>query len=320
LKGRFFWNKRTAPELRKSIDYFREATALDPNYAQAYAAEAQAWVILPAYNGGAPKDCGPPAEAAIKKALALDETCSDAYTALGNFRSVYEFNFPGAKKEYTRALELNPNDSTAHHWYASDVLAALGDSEREIAEMERARELDPLSLVINTNLGVAFMHAGRWDEAISQLRKTLEMNGSFYFARWNLGAAFEGKGELPAAMAEYQKAMALIDDPIAPAYAGHLNGKLGQEDQARRILGKLQERSMSEYVDPYFLAIVYLGLRQREQAVSARGNPTRIGTGTIWNTSASTRSSTHCAATRASKRSQRKLSGHGYFVPRRNED
>jgi TolB-like protein/Tfp pilus assembly protein PilF len=269
LKGRFFWNKRTAPELRKSIDYFKQATALDPNYAQAYAAEAQAWVILPAYNGGSPQECGPPAEAAIKKALALDETCSDAYTALGNFRSVYEFNFPDAKKEYERALELNPNDSTAHHWYASDVLAALGESEREIAEMKRAHELDPLSLVINTNLGVAFMHAQRWDEAISQLRKTLDMNGSFYFARWSLGAALEDKGELAAAMAEYQKAMALIDDPIAPAYLGHLNGKLGRQDEAIKILGKLQQRSKSEYVDPYYLAIVYLGVGQREQALSS---------------------------------------------------
>ncbi len=268
LKGRFFWNKRTAPELRQSIDYFRQATALDPNYAQAYAAEAQAWVILPAYNGGAPKECGPPAEAAIKKALALDETSSDAHTALGNLRSVYEFNFGDAKKEYERALELNPNDSTAHHWYASDVLAALGESEREIAEMERARELDPLSLVINTNLGVAFMHAGDWDKAISQLRNTLEMNGSFYFARWSLGSALEGKGELSAAMAEYEKAMASSDDPIAPAYSGHLNGKLGRHDEAIKILRKLEEKSRSEYVDPYYLAIVYLGLGQREQALS----------------------------------------------------
>jgi TolB-like protein/tetratricopeptide (TPR) repeat protein len=269
LKGRFFWNKRTAPELRQSIDYFRQATALDPNYAQAYAAEAQAWVILPAYNGGAPKDCGPPAEAAIKKALALDETSSDAHTALGNFRSVYEFKFRDAKKEYERALELNPNDSTAHHWYASDVLAALGESEREIAEMERARELDPLSLVINTNLGVAFMHAGRWDKAISQLRSTLEMNGSFYFARWSLGTALEDKGDLSAAMAEYEKAMASSADPIAPAYSGHLNGKLGRHDEAIKILRKLEEKSQSEYVDPYYLAIVYLGLGQREQALSS---------------------------------------------------
>lgn len=269
LQGRFFWNKRTAPDLRKSIDYFKQATALDPNYAQAYAAEAEAWVILPAYNGGAPKDCGPPAEAAIKKALALDETSSDAHTALGNFRSVYEFNFPDAKKEYERALELNHNDSTAHHWYASDVLAALGDSEREIAEMERARALDPLSLVINTNLGVAFMHASRWDEAISQLRKTLEMDGSFYFARWSLGSALEDKGELPAAMAEYQKAMGLADDPTALAYSGHLNGKLGRQDEAIKTLGKLQERSKSEYIDPYYLAIVYLSLGQREQALSS---------------------------------------------------
>ena len=113
------------------------------------------------------------------------------------------------------------------------------------------------------------MHAGRWDEAISQLRKTLDMNGSFYFARWTLGSALEGKGELREAMAEYQKAMALSDDPIAPAYLGHLDGKLGRLDEAIKILGKLQERSKSEYVDPYYPAIVYLSLGQREQALSS---------------------------------------------------
>jgi TolB-like protein/Tfp pilus assembly protein PilF len=269
LKGRFFWNKRTGLDLRKAIDYFKQATALDPNYAQAYAAEAQAWVIIPAYNGGSPKDCGPPVEAAIKKALALDETCSDAYTALGNFRSVFEFNFTDAKKQYDRALELDPNDSTAHHWYGSDVLAALGESKREIAEMERARELDPLSLVINTNLGWAFMHAGRWDDAINQLRKTLEMNGSFYFARHSLGVALEGKGDLSAAMAEYEKAKALLNDPIATAYVGRLNGKLGRRDDALKALEKLQERSKTEYVDPYYLAIVYVSLDQQEQALSS---------------------------------------------------
>ncbi|MGH7938965.1 MAG: tetratricopeptide repeat protein, partial [Bryobacteraceae bacterium] len=270
LKGRFFWNKRTDIDLRKSVEYFNQAIAKDPNYAQAYAMVAQAWLLLPAYGGGRPAECLPPAERAIKKALASDETCSDAHDALGILLDGFQFNFPAAEKEYHRAMQLNPNDATAHHWYGSDVCAALGDNQGEIAEMKRALELDPLSLIINTNLGVAFLHAGRLDDAISQLRKTLEMDGSFYFARWSLGEALEYKEEFPEAMAEYQKAISLgSDDPAALAYSGHLLGKLGRKDEAAKVLRQLQEMSKSHYVDPYYFALVYLGLGDREQAISA---------------------------------------------------
>lgn len=269
LQGRFFWNKRTAPDLRKAIEYFKQAIAKDPNYAVAYAALAQAWLILPAYGGGAPKDCVPPAKAAAEKALALDETSSDAHTALGMLRSGYQFDFPGGRKEYERALELNPNDATAHHWFATDVLAALGESDREIAEMRRARELDPLSLVINTNLGEALRRAGRLDEAISQLRKTVEMDGSFYFAHHALGVALEKKGQFPEALAEYKKSAALTDDPVPRGLLGHLLGTLGHRDEATKILQELQTESQHRYVDPYNLAIVYLGLGDREQALAA---------------------------------------------------
>ena len=161
LKGRFFWNKRTAEDLRKAIDYFNSAIAKDPDYALAYAAVAQSWLILPAYGGGSPRECIPPAEAAISRALELDESSSDAHAARGMLLAGYQFDYPAGKKEYERALELNPNDATAHHWFATDVLAALGDSEAEIAGMRRARDLDPLSLVINTNLGAALLRARR---------------------------------------------------------------------------------------------------------------------------------------------------------------
>jgi TolB-like protein/Tfp pilus assembly protein PilF len=269
LKGRFFWNKRTADDLRKSIEYFNQAIAKDPEYALAYAALAQAWLIVPAYGGGAPKECVPPAEAATEKALALDETSSDAHAALGMLRSVYQFDFPGARKEYERALQLNPNDATSHHWFASDVLASLGESEQEIAEMTRARELDPLSLVINTNLGVAFMHAHRLDEAISQLRKTVEMDRAFYFAHHALGMALESKGQLADAMAEYQKSAALTDDPTPLGLLGHLLGTLNRRDEASKILAQLQSMTEYRYVDPCNLAIVFVGLGDREQALAA---------------------------------------------------
>jgi TolB-like protein/Tfp pilus assembly protein PilF len=269
LKGRFFWNKRTAEDLRKAIDYFNAAIAKDPDYALAYAAVAQSWLILPAYGGGSPKECIPPAEAAISKALALDESSSDAHAARGMMLSGYQFDFPGGKKEYERALQLNPNDATAHHWLASDVLGALGESESEIAEMRQARDLDPLSLVINTNLGAALLRAHRVDEAIAQLRKTVLLDSRFGYARQTLGMALESKGQIPEAIAEYQAAIALDASPTYLSLLGHLYGTTGRKDEARKLLGQIQDISKSRYVDPYYLAIVHLGLGERELALSA---------------------------------------------------
>jgi TolB-like protein/Flp pilus assembly protein TadD len=267
LKGRFFWGKRTAADLRKSIDYFNQAITKDPDFAQAYAMLAQAWVLLPAYDGGAPKECAPPAEAAIQKALALDETSSEAHAALGVIRAQFEFNFSAAMAEFERALQLNPNDATAHHWFALNVLLPLGESAQEVAEMRRALELDPLSLIINSNLGFALIYAGRLDEAIVQLRKTIEMDAGFANAHGTLGKALELKGQIPQAMAEYQKASALDEDWLA--FLGHLYGKIGRKDEARKILGQLQAVREQRYLDPVNLATVYLGLGDRERALTS---------------------------------------------------
>ena len=268
LQGRFFWNKRTAVDLRKSIDYFQQAIAKDPNYALAYAGLAQAWATLPAFNGGAPKDCLPQAEAAAKKALSLDDDSADALTVLTSIKALYYYDLAGALIDYERAIQLHPNDATAHHWLANDALAALGQSEREIAEMKRALALDPLSLIINANLGWAYIHPGRLDEAIAQLRKTVEMDGGFYYGRVYLGQALELNGQIPEAMAEYEKAMALNDDPISRAFLGHLYGTIGRREKAMKILAQLKETREHRYIDAYSLAVVYLGLGDGNQALS----------------------------------------------------
>jgi TolB-like protein/Flp pilus assembly protein TadD len=267
LKGRFFWNKRTAADLRRSIEYFNQAIAKDPGYALAYAASAQAWLLLPGYSGGAPIDCFPQAEDTAKKALTLDDSSAEAHAALGDIKSL-SFDFQGALLEFERAIQLNPNDATAHHWFGNQLLANTGQHERELAEMRRALELDPLSLVINTNFGVAYLNQGRTDEAIAQLRKTVEMDGSFYFARENLGLALEVKKEIPEALAEFQKAIALSDDPVPLAYLGHLYGTIGRKDEARKILNQLRELRGQHYVPAYCLAVVSLGLGDRNDAVN----------------------------------------------------
>src|SRR5437016_3193997 len=214
LQGRYFWSKRSAANLRKSIDYFNQAIAQDPNYALAYAGLAQAWMVLPAYNGGAPVECKPHAEAAARKALSLDETSSDAVAVLASIKAEYDFDFPSARAEYERAIQLNPNDATARHWFSTDCLATTGDHVSELAEMQRAAELDPLSLVINTNLGNAYLHNNRFDEAIAQFRKALEMDPNFYFAQWSYGLALMLQKKIPEAIAQFEKATSITDDPI----------------------------------------------------------------------------------------------------------
>jgi len=268
LKGRFFWNKRTAEDLRKSIDYFNQAIAKDPNYGLAYAGLAQSWKLLPAFNGGAPQDCFPQAEAAARKALALDDTLSDAHAALASLKGLNGFDYAGAIKEYERAIRLNSNDATAHQWFANDTLANIGQSEREVAVMKRAVELDPLSLIINSNLGVAYIHADRLDEAIAQLRKTVELDGTFYYARYNLAQALELKGLIPEATAEYQKTMSMTEDPVPLGMLGRLYALHGQKDAALKILQRLRQNRAQRYTAAYGLALIYVGLGDRNEALN----------------------------------------------------
>jgi TolB-like protein/Flp pilus assembly protein TadD len=268
LKGRFFWNKRTAVDLRKSIEYFNQAIEKDPGYAQAYAALAQSWKLLPAFNGGAPNDCFPQAEAAAKKALALDDTSSTAHAALASLKGLNGFDYPGAIAEYERTLQLNPNDATTRQWFANDALANVGQTEREIAELKRAVELDPLSLVINSNLGVAYIHAGRLDEAIAQLGKTVELDGTFYYARYNLAQALELKGLIPEATAEYQKTMSMTEDPVPLGMLGRLYASHGQKDEALKILQRLRQNREQRYTAAYSLALIYVGLGDRNEALN----------------------------------------------------
>ena len=267
LKGRFFWNKRTAADLRKSIDYFNQAIAKDPNYAPAYAGEAQAWSLLSAYNGASPAESYPQAEAFAKKALAIDETSAEALVGLGSFKARYQFDVPGALKDYERAIQLKPNDATAHHWLGGDCFAATGEHAREVGELKRALELDPLSLIINSNLGVAYTRAGRLEEAVAQFRKTIEMDGSFYPARREYGLALELQGKIPEAISQYEKAAALTDDPIPLGALGRIYGIAGRRDEAQKIFEQLRQLRAQRYTAAYSLALAALGLGDKAEAL-----------------------------------------------------
>ncbi len=270
LRGRYFWNKRTGADLKKAIDYFNQAIDKDPNYALAYAGLADAYVLLPAFAEASPKDSLPQAKAAAAKALELDSTLGEAHATLANALVAYDLNFAEANREFRRAIELNPNYATAHQWYAETGLAPLGQFEEAIAEAKRALELDPLSLVINADLGTALTNARRYDQAIEQLRKTVEMDPGFYYAHWTLGNALELKGRNEEAIAEYKKAIALNDDSLPRALLGHLYAKIGRKDEALAILKQireLRESSKQRYVSPYNLALIQIGLGQKDEAI-----------------------------------------------------
>jgi TolB-like protein/Tfp pilus assembly protein PilF len=267
LKGRFFWNKRTATDLRKSIDYFNEAIAKDPNYAPAYAGEAQAWSLFSAYNAASPVDSYPQAEVFAKKALAIDETSAEALVGLASVKARYQFDVPGALKDYERAIQLNTNDATTHHWLGGDCFAATGQHAREVAELKRALELDPLSLIINSNLGVAYTRAGRLEEAVAQFRKTIEIDGSFYPAYREYGTALALQGKIPEAISQYEKAAALTDDPIPLGALGRIYGIAGRRDEAQKIFEHLRQLHAKRYTAAYSLALVALGLGDKTEAL-----------------------------------------------------
>ncbi len=267
LKGRFFWNKRTGVDLRKSIDYFDQAVAKDPSYALAYAGLADAYVLLSGFGAASPKDSLPEAKAAAEKGLDLDGTLGEAHASLAQALLAYDFNFARANREFRRAIELNPNYATAHHWYGESVLTPLGQFEDGVAELKRALQLDPLSVIINADVGTVLTSAGRYNEAIEQLRKTLEMNPSFHYAHYNLGEALEMKGLTEDAIAEYEKATALNDDPVPRALLGHLYAKIGRKDEARRILQRLRDSAKERYVTPYLFAMIHLGLGEKDRAI-----------------------------------------------------
>jgi TolB-like protein/Flp pilus assembly protein TadD len=267
LKGRFFWNKRTGQNLNKAADYFNQAIAADPKYALAYVGLADAYVLMPFYGAGTPQDCYPKAKAAAKKALELDDTLTEAHTSLAYVLHVCDLDFDGSRREFQRAIELNPNYATAHHWYGIELLASLGRFNEAIREVKRGLELDPLSLPINGGLGRTYYFARRYDEAIEQLRKTSEMDPGFYYAHWNLGSALAAKGAIGAAIGEYQKARALDDDPFVLGLLGHAYASSGNKMEAEKILNQLKELSKERYVSAYSFALVYLGLGNKEEAL-----------------------------------------------------
>ncbi len=266
LKGRFYWNERTGEALKKSIDYFNQAIELDPGDARSYAGLADAFVLIPNYSAGAPQEYYPKAKAAARKALELDETLAEAHTSLAQALFAYDWKFMESSQEFKRAIELNPNYATARHWYANSVLLALGRFDEAISEGRRAQELDPLSLIINADLGADYFYARQYDNAIEQLRKTVDMDQNFYTAHYFLGMAYAMNGELSEAKAAYKRAQQLSDDPFVMAYMGHALAASGKRAEALKTLSELKAIARTRYVPAYSFAILYAAIGDKDEA------------------------------------------------------
>jgi tetratricopeptide (TPR) repeat protein len=197
----------------------------------------------------------------------MDDTLAEAHTTLALALWYFNFDFSQANKEFQRAIELNPNYATGHQQYGNNTLSALGRFDDAIREGKRAAELDPLSLVINADLGVNYVYARRYDDAVAQLRRTVDLDPGYYFAHINLGQALEMKGARDAAIAEYHKARELNDDPAVLGYLARVYGLSGNKTEAEKILEELKELSKQRYVSAYSFALVYIGLGDKEEAL-----------------------------------------------------
>jgi serine/threonine protein kinase/tetratricopeptide (TPR) repeat protein len=269
LQGRYWWNKRTEEGFNKGIECFQQAIVKDPTYALAYCGLADCYSMHANYGFLAPKVGYPKANDAALKALELDDTLSEAHVSLGFIKSDYTWDWPGAEKEFQRALALNPNYATAHQWHGYS-LWRTGHIEESIAEHRHALELDPLSLPVNRNLGLAYYLAQHYDLAIERLRKTLEMDPSFVLTREYIGLAYIEKGMYKEGIEYCEEAAApLSAGPYAIWALGYVYAVSGKKSEAQKVCDRLKLLSQQKYISPRFVAGIYAGLGEKEKALES---------------------------------------------------
>jgi tetratricopeptide (TPR) repeat protein len=285
LKGRYFWNKRTADGLKVALAYFQQAIEEDPKYAQAYSGLADTYALLGdwQYAVMTPKEAFPKAKAAAVKALELDSSLGEAHNSLAFVLDGFDWDFDSAGKEFQRAIELNPGYATAHHWYAWH-LSLLGRFDEAIAEMRKAEDLDPLSLIINADLAELLGLAHSYDESIRQSRKTIEMDTNFALAHNQLAQVYLQKHMYDEAIAELQKAVRLSgNSPTCTANLARAYVASGKRSEAVKLLSDLKKRSNPDYSNAAEIAMVYASLGDTDQAMNwlERGYEERFNPGVL---------------------------------------
>ncbi len=268
LKGRYYVGKRTPEWIRKGVEHFQQAIDLDPNYALAYSGLAEAYGFLASSTGGQPpRDAYPLAKAAALKALELDDTLGEAHCSLGFFRLLFDWDFAAAETEFKRAIELSPNFANAYDGYGF-YLKATGQHEASIEACKRAQELEPLSLFLSLSLGWAYYFARRYDEALKQSTKVLEMDPNFGFAYWHRGMVYIQQQNFTEAINAFRKAISLSGAiPTFIGYLGHASARAGKHREARQMLAQLESLSKKQYVPSYLMGMIHLGLGDLNQTL-----------------------------------------------------
>jgi TolB-like protein/Flp pilus assembly protein TadD len=274
LKGRYFAAKRTADDLKRAMDYYNQALAKDPNYAVAYAGIGNSYMLLNEYADLTPAEAFPKARLAASKALAIDKNLAEGHAALALVIADAEFNFMEAKREFQRAIELNPNYSEAHYFFGISVLLPLGEFDQAIDELKRATALDPFSVIMNANLGLAYVFARRYPEAITQLRKTEELDPSSRQVHSRLGTALLLSGDVQGALAEHEKQRELARkqaqgrEHYAVVFLAHLYAVSGNREKALKLFDEARQlEQLNGGVWAYSCAFIQAGLGNKEQAI-----------------------------------------------------
>jgi tetratricopeptide (TPR) repeat protein len=267
LRGKFFWNKRTAADLKQAVEFYNLAIEKDPNYALAFSGLAETYVLFSGHDVAPADDSMPQAKAAALRALEIDDSLAEAHTALGYYLTMYEFDLDGSEKEFRRAIELKPDYATAHQWLAAN-LTVVKRFDESLAELRLADDLDPLSPDVGTELGATLVFARRYDEAISQFKRTLIRDPNFSRAHSYLGWAYGSKGMYAEAVAEARTALELNNSYFIKGYLGLWLARSGNRDEALTILAELEKAAGEGFVRPSTLAVVYIGLGDREKALT----------------------------------------------------
>jgi len=268
LRGRYEWNQRTPQSISNAIQEFQQAIAADSEYAPAYAGLADAYELL----GSVPNDALPPrqamplAEQAAEKALALDSSLADAHVSLAYIRLAYDWKRQEAEQQFQEGLKLNPGSATGHEWYAL-YLVATDQLDKAVVEVQKAQELDPLSIIMNMAAAQVFLYAGHYDRALELCQRALDLNPNFFLAYYFRGRAYERKGMLPQAIAEFQKANNLFPgNPTLMMALGGSYALMGDKAQAQSYLAGLKDLAKKRYVPAVYMMGVAAALDDRDEA------------------------------------------------------
>jgi serine/threonine protein kinase/tetratricopeptide (TPR) repeat protein len=263
LKGRYHLNQRTSDAILAGLKYFQQAIEIDSSYAQAYAGIADSYILLAGYSLQDPEEIYSKAQRAARKAIEIDDRLAEAHTSLAVVKWHYEWDFEAAEEQFRKAVSLNKNYSTAHHWYAL-YLSFVGRFEEAVAEMLNAQSVDPVSLIVNAAVGLVYYYAERPEEALAQSRRTLELNDVFFPAYTVLGRAYMQKGMYAEAIDAFGRVIELSGRRSSVlSLLAHPLVASGREAEAEALYEELEKRSRLEYVSPFDMAVLSMALGER---------------------------------------------------------